>query len=345
MSSNWALWDFLKRHPHLVSPNIKGVYGLYTSDAFVEKILLSRLPSSSSLSTPPWKTLLGSELTASFLEDHFQNLGFFDDASPLRILQGEKISSQVVSFIEKSLDGLPHYLVLAFSKKSPIFDNLASRCPKTFFKIEEPKFWQGGLLLECLCRELRVPLSPPLKSYLVEALPMKSIVYGMVLNQISLLFPNTWPNTWPNTRPNTQKVTVSQIRKLISPSKWDHFSLAQQFGQRKFADFFKKVIESKGDFESFRPFFSFMQGHLSRLLDPSYIDEKPHLSKYDKEVLAQSKLWKSQELVFHMRLFGELEIEAKKQSPFTMQRMRSLYLRALEYENADKDADEDASER
>ena len=55
-----------------------------------------------------------------------------------------------------------------------------------------------------------------------------------------------------------------------------------------------------------------MQSHLLKLSDPSYLDEKKALNNYDKKIIAQSKLWRKQELDLSIRKFGELQVAVKR---------------------------------
>ena len=69
-----------------------------------------------------------------------------------------------------------------------------------------------------------------------------------------------------------------------------------------------------------------MQGHLLKMADPSYISKKTRPSKYDKQIERQSLNWCKADLQQAMRLFGELQLDAKSKDPFLFQKLKNQYL-------------------
>ena len=101
----------------------------------------------------------------------------------------------------------------------------------------------------------------------------------------------------------------------------------KNYGNKKFKPFFESVSQAPLNFESFRSLCSFMQTHLIKLADPSYIKGKAKPSQYDKKILSESKLWKSAELRRSLRFFGELEILAKSKNREVFDRLRRLRMK------------------
>ncbi|MCY4524834.1 MAG: hypothetical protein OXB84_08850 [Halobacteriovoraceae bacterium] len=300
------IWEFTARHPRWISP---GMVGLQSFDAVSEKILLSRRLSINK----NWRTLLGGELTVSLLESSFKGGNLFSNDCYLQVLHAEKISSGVGEYLlNNPLVIKTGCLILAFGKDSTLFKKLAKKYPDNFFKIESPKFWQADKLLNFFCKELQIALPLSIKNYLMDSLPMNSMGYITALNRIKLYFSNP------------RDVDIAEIREIITPCKLDQFSLANFFVQRKINSFLQVVLRAEFDFDSLAFLFSFMQRHLLRLLDPSYINKKKHPSNYDREIARYAKLWQPEELRRGMRLFGELEIAAKKRNKFLISRLRVL---------------------
>ena len=306
-SSSGSLWHFVEKHPRWVSG---GLVGIHSFDAMSERLLLSRRFSFAK----SWKTILGHELTVTLLEESFQGYSLFSENCHIQVLHAEKMPSGTSEYLlGASFKIKSGCLVLAFAKESAFFKKLAKKFPNGFFKIESPKFWEADNLLKFFCQELQIPLSVAVQTYLVEVLPMNSIDYVTALNRIKLHFPNT------------KGVDVSQVKELVTPCKLDQFALASLFARRKVVPFLKIISESNMDFASLCSLFSFMQRHLLRLLDPSYVKHKSRPSKYDREIVNHAKLWQPTELCRQMKLFGKLEIAAKKRSGFL-----KAYLRALQ---------------
>ena len=311
MSFNNSLWDFTKKHRGWPA---KGLAGIQSFDAISEKLLLSRR----FILAKHWRTILGDELTITLLERSFQGYHLFPQDNHIQILHAEKIPTQTGEYLlQNSFTIKSGALLLAFAKESPLFKKLTQKNPDAFFKIESPKFWQADKLLDFLCQELQTPLPFIIKSYLIDALPMTTMDYVTALTRIKLHFPD----------PKSAEIT--QVKNIVTPCKLDQFALANLYARRKVIPFLKIVEKSNADFEALISLFSFMQRHLLRLLDPSYIKHKTHPSKYDREVATHAKLWQPEEICRQMKLFGNLEILAKKRSVFLTTRLRTLQTSVL----------------
>ena len=92
---------------------------------------------------------------------------------------------------------------------------------------------------------------------------------------------------------------------------------------------YKKLLELEPDFEAMRSLFYFLQTHMAKISDPRFIEKKSKPSKYDKQILSQSKLWKQNELLLVMEFLRSLEHKAKTKNNFIKSDIRSAYYRAL----------------
>jgi hypothetical protein len=119
------------------------------------------------------------------------------------------------------------------------------------------------------------------------------------------------------------------LQELVSKTRVDQFSLASKFSQRNKAFFYKSLIDTELDFDSLRSLFNFMQGHLLKLYDPSYMYKKPRMTKYDKEIDAHSKLWDRKDLLLAVNQFSDFEILAKQKSDLLLTQLRTEYFEAL----------------
>jgi DNA polymerase III delta subunit len=311
MLSKWLPWDFIRNHPQTVL-NQKGLYTLYSYDSFMERILLNRLYSRN------WndelKVVTGNEITVEWIEENLKTLSLFGGMSSYLILQAEGLPTATKNYLLEEKLELDCYLILSFSTNNALFEQMSKQVEGTFLKVEEPRFWEGAKLLNFLSEETSIRLPYDVQNYILGSLPNTTMDLMTALTMINLHFPGG------------ENASLAQIKELISPVKLDQFALASLFSEKKRTHFFKKLVERDIGFDSLRTIFAFMQGHLFRLADPSYIEKKARPSKYDKEILAYTKLWKKGELEKEMRIFGELEIEAKRKSANLKDQLRVEYL-------------------
>ena len=101
--------------------------------------------------------------------------------------------------------------------------------------------------------------------------------------------------------------------------------MAEEFAQKK-QTFFSELLRLELADKELIEFFRFMQGHLLKMLDTSYADKKNRLSKYDKALMAHSRLWKDSQLKRAIHHFSELELMAKRKDKTLQEKMRQNYL-------------------
>ena len=81
--------------------------------------------------------------------------------------------------------------------------------------------------------------------------------------------------------------------------------------------------------DSLQRFFAFMQKHMGKICDSSYLNSKKKLSKYDRQILSCSKIWKKDDAMRSIDYFKDLEVEARLRKPLLSQRLRRDYLRTF----------------
>ncbi len=119
------------------------------------------------------------------------------------------------------------------------------------------------------------------------------------------------------------------MQELLEVERLDQFALASLFCRRKRLEFYHKVIQLQGDFDKMRSLFNFMQSHLIKVMDPSYLNQKPRPSSYDKDIQSTSKLWKPNELLAAIEEFNHWEILSKSKKSLLWTELNQAYLRAL----------------
>jgi len=125
------------------------------------------------------------------------------------------------------------------------------------------------------------------------------------------------------------EISEKDVAALLPVSRINQFEMASMFSSKKTSIFYESLMKSDADINIYFEFFAFMQSHIMKLLDPSYINKKPRPTKYDKEILAHTALWERKELMRELRRFGKLEILCKKKSPDLKIELQRLYLQAI----------------
>ena len=100
----------------------------------------------------------------------------------------------------------------------------------------------------------------------------------------------------------------------------DIFHLASLFGNKNKREFFHKLIDLEVSQKEWLSFFNFMIGHLLKLSG-----NPTGKSQYERDLAYQKRLWKLDEIKNEIRLFGELQKEAKGGN--LKEKLRLVYLK------------------
>lgn len=313
-SSKWFPWDYVKANQSTVNPSRPGLYFFQFCDEFISHIILELMPKEITTGGSFFK-INASEVTPDWIEDKFKTISLFGSQESFLVIESQNLPAKTKKWLEENpLVIEDQFLIFSFSKPSKNYDQLSKKVDAEFVKIDAPRFWEGLQHLEFICNFFKLNLPMNVKNYLLTAVENTSYEFFQAASLISLYFPGG------------NDIRVEYIQKLIRPSKLDHFQMANLFGTKKRSQFFGMLSSKEIDFDQLRSLFTFMQGHLFKMLDTSYCDGKNRLSKYDKEILAHAKAWKTDELQSESHLFGELEIDAKSKSPLLKNRLRLEYL-------------------
>lgn len=303
-------WEFSQAFPFLINKDKPGLYVFSCYDPFLEKIFLNSIPKSA-LEGDGWKVLAGSEVGISWLEDNLSALDFFSSSQSFKVLLSEDIPAKAKEFILKAdVDWSERYFLLTFSKEDKFFDALKKKKEATVLKVKEPPFWDMPKLVKFLCEQTGVNLSYKLQNYLLEIVPNEPGALIVALKKLMLL------------GGPPQSLTPDKVLEILGQERLNKFELARLWSEKQHRDFYKTLLELIHDFNGLREFFSFLQGHIVKMVDPSYIDDKARPSKYDRQIESSCRMWSKAELRDEMRFFGECEILAKSRSRDLQQALR-----------------------
>jgi DNA polymerase III delta subunit len=309
-SNKWLPWDFVKVNPEVIDVAKPGIYALSCSDPYIERMIMKRIPRDK-LHNGHFSVLAPNDFTVSWIEDNLQTLSLFGDNSSYLVLMAEKLEAATRDYLSAgklSVDS--RFLFLLFSEEAKFFNELEKANVATCLRVDTPRFWEGQKFVQFLADEMGLRLSYDVINSILE---VTEAVGDKLVAALKLLAMEEGGRGLADAR---------FARELLVPNKLDQFELASLYGRKERAKFFEILQNLAPDNDVLRGLFAFMQGHLLKVLDPSYIKKKPRPTKYDKEIEAQSRLWNGTELQEEIGFFARLEIEAKKRSPELKHQMK-----------------------
>lgn len=313
MLSKWQIWDFFSsvKPGHLEGEH--GVIALNSFDFQSLKIIKDHLLKSISATV---HHKMASEVSLEWIENEFQTLSFFGSSESFFIHQAQELNSEILEKL-LSLDLDNRFIILNFESENASFKKLVKEKKIKILQVESPRFWETNKLLDFTAALVKLPLSYDAKTWMLNSLEN---TFQQFYNSCCLLKLN---------HPQSREVSLKDVQDLLEVERLDSFYLANVFGKKNLSQFYSELIKLEGDFDKMRSFFLFMQSHLVKLADPSYLDGKDRLSQYDKGILQVSKLWKQQELISWVCYFSDLEILAKRKDSSLWGRLKFEYLQEV----------------
>ena len=314
MHSKWQIWDFFSSYNRDTLKSFQGILALNTFDPICLKFVKDYL--TQDLGDKKLHYKMSSEVTKSWIEEEFQTLSLFGDSESFFIHQANDLEPHLLDLLSKNVvQG--RFVILSFENEQSLWKKLIKEGQISSLTIEAPPFWEVNKLLDFVCNYLRLPLSYSSKSWILESLENN---LGSFYNCCCLIKLN---------HPESKEVSVQQVKELLTLERLDHFHMALLFSRKKRALFFDNLIKLGHDFEKMRAFFLFMQSHLIKLSDTSYLNKKSRLTKYDKDLQSTAPLWNLSDLMVEIKQFNDWEILSKKKSENLWTELANEHLRSL----------------
>lgn len=314
MHSKWQIWDFFSSYKRDTLNSFEGILALNTFDPVCLKLVKDYLTRGLSDKIIHYK--MASEVTKDWLEEEFQALSLFGNTESFFIHQAHDLSADLLETISQ-LEVTGRFLILSFENEQATWKKLIKDGKIQTLIIESPRFWELNKLLDFVCAHLRLPLSYEAKSWMLDALENN---LGSFYNSCCLIKLN---------HPAASEVGLNEVKELLTLERMDQFQLASLIARKKHKEFYEKLVHLLGDFEKARNLFNFMQSHLIKMCDTSYLAGKPRLNQYDKELQSSSKLWKTSELMVEIQKFNRWELLSKKKDTHLWHEIKDTYLRSL----------------
>ncbi len=314
MHSKWQIWDFFSSFQRDFLASFNGVLGITAFDPVCFKLLKDFLQRGSEGRVVHHK--IASEVTKAWIEEEFQTLSLFGSADCFFIHQAQDIKAEMLEVLG-SLGLNDRFIVLCYETEGAGWKKIVKYDSVSSLAIESPRFWENNKLLDFISSYIRLPISYEAKNWIMESLENDLSTFYNVCIVLKLNFPDT------------KEVSLVEVKSLFTLDKLDQFALAALFNRKRFIDFYEKLVLLEGDFEKMRSLFLFMQSHLVKLADTSYLAQKPRLNQYDKDLQNSAKLWKSEDIIREIQRFNDWEIRSKKKDQFLWADLRQVYLRVL----------------
>jgi len=318
MHSKIKIWDYSKTYPEGL-PESGKVIAFSCYNTYALKYLRNYF-NTENMYENKINVLLGHEVNTSWIDDNFRSLGLFGNEESFLIHGAEELSEDVMEALsnpeELILNG--RYLILNFHKDNKSFKKLQkskSEFVETI-QITAPAFWEEKQLLDYLSQEHNLRLSKEVQDSILTQIPFDIASYSHFLEQLSLNFPG-----------DDLVTDVKAVQSLMDESKLDQFELLELFATKKMRPFYTKFLQAIQSGNEIIPLLYLMQGHFIKLYDTSYLDSKSKLTKYDRGIQTQSKLWSKADIFKVNDYLGELLILAKKKSDNLEVRVKKDQLR------------------
>jgi hypothetical protein len=305
MLSKLLPWDFLQKFPKSIDPNKLGVTAFLIDEPFLERVILDRLPRKDI----SFSLYSGNEVTRDFIEEHFINLSLFGNIDSQLIMNAETIPTNSLEFLlDANIDWSERYLLLFFTKGGKLFTEFAKNKQVNAFELEMPRFWEGAKLWQ-FCQKARgVSLDANTTRFALENLEHNFESFFGLIDIIQTNFPEG-------------AVDFVKLQQLVMRERYDFFELIDLFNKGP-RFFFLEVLKKEMDYDWIRVMSAFMQNHLVKILFPEELRSKTKLSKYDQSVLVMSEKLNREMVKSYLQFFSELEILAKSNDPFLVDRLR-----------------------
>lgn len=311
-SKKWKLWEFCSTYPKGPKVPTSGLVSVKVPDAQVAKIFSDYFTLASKRDERELYFISGEECTVSWIEDNFQTLSLFGGRSDFLIQRAEKMSDESKLLLEES-DFSSRRVFLIYSGASYKIKSQES------IIIEDFMFWEGKQLLSFWANYYSVILSVEAEEEILSSLDIDNYQIMNVVAQLSLI------------STSAGRVQLDDVKKVLLKSKIDLFYLADLFSTKSYKDFYahlykNSVTKSYFSFEDFSSLFSFLMVHMTKIIDPSYINAKKRASKYDKNILNSSKMWKKEELRRSLNYLSKMSILSKKRDELLIQEIIQKHL-------------------
>lgn len=309
MLSKGKIWDLIGANKAILSPS-SSLHAISCYDQHVFQYLKKDFDFHTIV-------VFGNEITQDWVDQKLKTMDLFGGVENYLIHFAESIPADIMEQF-RNPDQLildQRHIVFNFSKDSKYFKEMVKLDFFDCIQVEAPAFWEERELLRFLSQQKDVYLSFDAEQIFCERVPFDIGKYSDLLDILSLRLDSK------------SEVSADQVKEVITQNKFDQFKLAGLFGSKKMPVFYRELIEIVEQNQDCYSFLYFMHGHMQKVYDPSYSESKKRLSKYDKQILHQNKLWTKNQAGRATNYFSELLTLYKTDKDGFLSRLKQDYLK------------------
>lgn len=282
----------------------EGFYHLSVPDEFSSKIICDKLSKNA-------KKLWPNEFNLDFIEQELlAGGGLFGSNGPFIIIDAQEIKANIFEAFENNRELISDSVV--FITKGRVLKHF----PKDLnsLALTAPKTWHFGQYLDLFADYFGFKMTPQLKNFIEKSVEATASEY---FNSCHIL------SHYVN---ESGTVSIEKAKSLIKVKKLDFFDQTDLFNQGNLKRFFLNLLLIEDDFGLYMDFFRSFQGHISKVIDPSYLKAKKSPSKYDRGIQLASRKWDIEELVAFQQKIIDFEIMAKSKDFWLRDQLRREFL-------------------
>lgn len=257
----------------------------------------------------------GKLISHDWIQKNFVELSLFGFKETVVIYNFNEIPDSLMSdFLEK---GDQRRLILLCKKEPKGLKKIIKKYDLDELKLSPTMFWEFDKLLNFFINKHELNFSREARNYFLNLVPADYVSFCQVLDQVKIHHRGSGP------------VEVVKLEEVLNQLRVDQFELAELLGKKQITSLWKQVRLRKPGFDQLHNLIIFLQSHLMKLADPSLIQKKAKLSKYDSQIVSGSKLWSKSELMAMMEQLCTLELLSKCKDESVWGHMANLELRPL----------------
>jgi DNA polymerase III delta subunit len=190
-------------------------------------------------------------------------------------------------------------VIICFDSSSKNYDDFEKSLGVTSYKIIKPAFYEVDKLFYFFEKLYGYIIPFNVKNYIIDMIDPNPLVFSQSILKLQL------------NCPDTKMLTNKIVDQILDNTYIEFFTLAQYISTKKFKEFYSELLLKQFTFEGMIILFTSLEGHLVKLIDPTYCAKKNKQTKYDKKIIEDSKFWKEEELLDILGICRDVILRAK----------------------------------
>jgi hypothetical protein len=237
-----------------------------------------------------YRIISAQDITDQWIEENSSQIDLFSSDKAFIITEAGRLSKNQISKIEQDFSSR---LIFCDEKK---LDKLFAVFGG--IKVVAPAFWQFRELSLYFKKFFKLQLDSRKLSIIDESLEKTVDVYWTFFEQLSLF--------------TSDEIEEGFSELIESYVMLDNFKLAGLLNRKSLKQLFDELLNFK-DLRSLEVACSFLSGHLIKVIDPSFLDKKSKLNKYEKEIVSARKRYDDKQLVGLLSLLKKISFLSRSQ--------------------------------